>query len=159
MDLLNAFTVSFFGHRDFNEYLKLEPYFENLLKDIISSHEYVDFLVGRNGEFDQFVSSTIRRLKRDYCSSNNSLICVLTHKTREYRNDPEALFNYYDELQIHPIVPGIHHKALINDRNENMIIRSHLVICYVKKTSGGAYTAMCLAKKHGCPVINLADYE
>ena len=155
--MLNTFTISFFGNRDFNEHLKIEERFENLLKDIINKHEYVEFLVGRNGEFDQFVSSTIKRIKRNYCDSNNSLICVLTHKTREYKDDFAALHDYYDEVEIHEKVPGIHYKELIKDRNENMIIRSHLMICYTKKNFGGAYSAIQLAKFHHCPYINLAE--
>ena len=37
-------------------------------------NEYVDFLVGRDGEFDQLVSSAIKRMKNEMGYYNSSLI-------------------------------------------------------------------------------------
>lgn len=61
---MNTYTVSFFGHRDFCEHHKCEEKLEEIIHSAISSHKYVNFLVGRNGEFDIFVSSVIKRIKK-----------------------------------------------------------------------------------------------
>ena len=41
---------------------------------LLQEHKYVEYLVGRNGEFGQIVSSIIRRCKREYRSDNTSHI-------------------------------------------------------------------------------------
>ena len=54
------------------------------------SNEYIEFLVGRDGEFDQLVSSTIRRCKRTIRDDNSSLVLVLPYMTAEdvYKRQP-----------------------------------------------------------------------
>ena len=156
--MLNTFTVSFFGHKDFSEHLKLEPTLEKLLKDIISEHEYVEFLIGRNGEFDIFVSSIIRKVKLNFCSENNELVCVLSYNTAEFENNKDNFLSYYDRVEIYTPPQKTHFKAKITSRNKDMVMRSNLVVCFVEKNSGGAFTAMNFAEKLGVPIINLAQY-
>ena len=72
---MNTFTVSFFGHRDFSEHYLYEDKLIEIIKDLIRTKEYVEFLVGRNGEFDIFATSCVRVscLKRTkYCIINSS---------------------------------------------------------------------------------------
>ncbi|MBO4949641.1 MAG: hypothetical protein J6E38_01335 [Clostridia bacterium] len=157
MNLLNIYTVSFFGHRDFSEHLRLELTLENMLKDILTQHEYVVFLVGRNGEFDQFVSSTIRKVKRDFCRSNSELVCVLPYETSEFKNNVESFLKYYDRVEISSPANSTHFKAAISKRNIEMVSRSNLLISYVNKKAGGAYNAVRFAQKNNIPFINLAE--
>jgi hypothetical protein len=63
--MLDIFTVSFFGHRRIEDFRQVEKQLDELVRRLIREKEYVDFLIGRNGEFDQFVSSAVRRAKRD----------------------------------------------------------------------------------------------
>ncbi len=58
--MINAFTVSFFDHRQISDYCIFEE-LEALIKSLLNENEYVVFLVGRNGEFDKLVSSTIKK--------------------------------------------------------------------------------------------------
>ena len=53
---LNTFTVSFFGHRVIEDPLRIEQHLETLIRKLLQEKEYVEFLVGRDGEFDQIVS-------------------------------------------------------------------------------------------------------
>ncbi len=157
MDLISVFTVSFFGHRDFSEHLRLELTLQNILKDILTQHEYVVFLVGRNGEFDQFVSSTIRKVKRDFCRSNSELVCVLPYETSEFKNNEESFLKYYDRVEIYVPEQNTHFNAIIQKRNCEMVSRSNLLISYVNKKAGGAYNAVRFAQKNNIPFINLAE--
>ena len=75
--IINTFTVSFFGHRHLSDQFAIENRLEPILRDIIQSKEFVEFLIGRDGDFDQLVSSTIRRCKEKYSSGNVSHILVL----------------------------------------------------------------------------------
>lgn len=154
--MLEFYTVSFFGHRDFNRHLELEDRLQTLLRDLIKTKEYVDFLVGRNGEFDRFISSNIRRAKKEYDDSNSSHILVLPYATAEYLNNEKSFNDYYDEIEVCYDASVAHFKSAIGIRNRQMVDRSDLVICYIEENRGGAYETVEYARKAGKKVINLA---
>lgn len=54
---MDTFTVSFFGHREIENGFEVERCLEEIITDLIRSKEYVEFLVGRDGEFDLLASS------------------------------------------------------------------------------------------------------
>lgn len=60
--------VAFIGHREIDDLYKVETKLELLIKELLLSHEYVEFLVGRDGEFDQAVALAVRRTKRSKIS-------------------------------------------------------------------------------------------
>ena len=62
-----------------------------------------------------------------------------------------------DNVEIDGESSGSYFKAAIKIRNQHMIDRSQLLICFVEHNKGGAYTAMKYAKKLGCEIINLSD--
>lgn len=70
---MRTFTVSFFGHRQIEAPFQVESQLEKLISQLLQQNEFVEFLVGREGEFDQLVSSTIRRCKRNI--RDDSLAC------------------------------------------------------------------------------------
>lgn len=63
---MKIFTVAFFGHRYIDNPFRIEDRLEEEIRRLISEHEYVDFLVGRDGEFDQFASSAVLRVRKQY---------------------------------------------------------------------------------------------
>ena len=73
---MNLFAVSFFGHREVDDPFVIEQQLEAIVRELLHSKEYVEFLVGRDGEFDQLVSSTIRRCNRTIRDDNSSLVLV-----------------------------------------------------------------------------------
>ena len=155
--MLNTYTVSFFGHRYIDRFSTIEDSLEELIIKLLREHEYVDFLVGRNGDFDQLVSSTIRRMKREFRDDNCSHILVLPYNTSEFQNNEDSFAEYYDEIEICPESHAAHFKAAMHIRNRSMVDRSDLVICYVERDSGGAYQTMQYALKQEKKVINLAE--
>lgn len=54
---MTTFTVAFIGHREIDDLYRIENQLEEIIKDLLRSHEYVELLVGRDGDFDQAVSS------------------------------------------------------------------------------------------------------
>ena len=58
--MLNIYTVSFFGHREIRDMNEVEDALMPILHELITTKEYVEFIVGRDGDFDQIVSSAIR---------------------------------------------------------------------------------------------------
>ncbi|MBR1384230.1 MAG: hypothetical protein IJ555_10565 [Ruminococcus sp.] len=152
---MEIYTVTFFGHRELSDPFAIEDWLEQLLREIIQTKEYVDFLVGRDGEFDQLVSSTIRRCKEKYGCGNVSHILVLPYERADYRDNRDSFEEYYDEVEISYESTQAHPKAAIFIRNKEMVDRSDMVICCVEHKYGGAYAAMRYAEKSGKKVINL----
>ena len=154
---MEIYTVSFFGHRQLSDHFAVEERLEPVLRDVIQSKEYVEFLVGRDGEFDQLVSSTIRRCKEKYSCGNISHILVLPYERADYRDNRESFESYYDEVEICGESVAAHPKGAIEVRNREMIRRSDLVICAVEHEYGGAYAATKYARKLDRRVINLLE--
>ena len=154
---MNIFTVSFFGHRQLENYFETERELERIITDLISQKEYVEFLVGRNGEFDQMVASTVRSVRRNFDSSNNALVLVLPYMTAEFRDNEDSFHDYYDEIEVCPASDGAHFKAAMQIRNKDMVDRSDLVVFCVDHASGGAWQTLKYAKKNGAEYINVSN--
>ncbi len=153
---MKTLTVAFLGHRDITPYREVEGALYDIVEKMIREEEYVEFLVGRNGDFDQMAASVIVRAKKKLESPNNSLVLVLPYMTAEYRDNGESFLRYYDEVEVCPVSSGVHFKKAITVRNEYIVKRADTVICYVEKETGGAFAAMRLAEKENKRVINLA---
>ena len=151
---MNTFTVSFFGHREIENGFEIERRLEEIIADLIRSKEYVEFLVGRDGEFDLLASSTIKRCIKKYGRGNTSLVLVLPYLRADYRDNEAAFLDYYDEVEVCEEAARAHFKAAIQIRNRCMIDRSDLVICCVQKKKGGAYQTVRYAEKVGKEVWN-----
>ena len=154
---MQTLTVSFFGHRRIENALEIENRLEQLIRTLLRDHEYIEFLVGRDGEFDQIVSSTIRRCKREYRSDNSAHIWVLPYLTAEFRDNEESFRDYYDEIEVCEAAAGSHYKNAHQTRNRAMVDRSDLVVFCIQRERGGAWQTMKYAKKRGVPCINLND--
>lgn len=96
-------------------------------------------------------------MKKELDSNNCSLVLVLPYMKAEFRDNEESFLNYYDNVEIDGESSGSYYKAAIKIRNQHMIDRSQLLICYVEHNKVGAYTAMKNAEKLGCEIINLAN--
>lgn len=157
--MLDVFTVSFFGHRELPNMFAPENKLMFILRDLINSKEYVEFLVGRDGDFDQFASSTIKVAVRDYAYGNTSHILVLPYERADYRDNRESFEQYYNEVQICYESSQAYPKAAIFERTKQMIDRSDLVICAIERKSGGAAKAVKYAEQQGKKIINLFEND
>ena len=155
--MLDVFTVSFFGHRRIDRFFEAEEKITELIRKLLIEKEYVEFLIGRDGEFDQIVASTVRRTKRDIRDDNSELVWVMTYPKAEYANSADSFDDYYDRVEVCDEAAKSHPKAAIQVRNRCMVDRSDLVVCLVDHASGGAYQTMEYAEKRGKPVINIAE--
>ena len=154
---MNIYTVSFFGHREVEKPTEIEKHLDNLLYDLITQKEYVEFLIGRDGEFDLLASSAIRRAVKNYSSGNVSFILVLPYMRANYRDNEQNFLDYYDEVEICEESSSVHFKSAIQVRNRSMIDRSDLVVCCIQHKSGGAYKTIQYAEKQNRRIINLAE--
>lgn len=155
--MLNMYTVSFFGHRYAERAFEIESRLEKLLYELITQREYVEFLIGRDGEFDLLVSAAIRRAVIKHGYGNTHFTLVLPYMKAEYRDNENEYLSYYDEVEICSESASAHPKSAIQVRNRNLVDRSDLIVCCIQHKIGGAYKTVQYAKKQGKQIINLAD--
>ena len=154
---MEIYTVSFFGHRSIPDFHAVEDQAEILIRSLLLKEEYVEFLVGRDGDFDQIISSSIRRLKRSVRDDNSTLIWILPYLTAELRNNVDSFQEYYDEIEICCDAANSHPKGAFQIRNRQMVDRSNLSVFYVDHMNGGAYQTMCYAQRQRIRIINFAS--
>lgn len=152
---MNVFTVSFFGHRKINDISSIEHNLEQIVRELIYENEFVEFLVGRDGDFDQLATSVIHRCKRMYRQDNSSLVWVMPYPTAIFRDNEYSFKQYYDEIEVYSSTSTCHFKAAFRARNQQMVNRSDLVVFYVEHKQGGAYQTMQYAQQHAKLYLNI----
>lgn len=157
--MFDIFTVTFFGHRYIDNPYKIEKLLEEQIRHLINKYEYVDFIVGRNGDFDQYAASSVLRVRKNYRDDNSALILLLPYLTAEYLHNEEYFHSYYTDVEISYNASKAHPKAAIQIRNKEMIDRADLVICYIEHNKGGAWQTVQYATRQGKKIINLALQE
>lgn len=152
MRIDQTYRVVLFGHRDFSGHRILEERLCPLLKDLIKTNGFVEIYIGRNGEFDLYAATIVKRVQNVTGKDNNELICVLPYpeKNMEYYEE------YYDYVMIPECIGKNHPKGAITKRNRWMVEQADLFVCYVEREEGGAFIALKYAKRLGKQIVNLA---
>ena len=148
---MKPFTVTLFGHRRIDDLQQLNEQLSPIIREWIQTKPYIVFLIGRSGEFDEYVASVIKQAQKELGKENSDLILVLPYSVA----DIDYYERYYDQIIIPESVYGVHPKSAITLKNKWMIDRSDLVIVYAERDTGGAYTALKYAEKQNKRVINL----
>ena len=78
---------------------KVEDQVEEIVRNLIHEKQYVEFLVGRDGDFDQIVTSTVRRVKRAVRDDNSVLVWVMPYPKAEYEDNTESFDSYMMRLK------------------------------------------------------------
>ena len=136
---MNIFTVAFFGHRIIDNPFPVEQNLEKIIRELLHSKEYVEFLVGRSGDFDQYASSAVLRIRKAVGDHNSSLTLILPYPTAEYLNNQKSFEDYYSYIEVSDAASAAHHKAAFQIRNREMVDRSDLIVCCIERESGGAW--------------------
>ena len=149
------YRVSLFGHREIYDLRAIEEKLYPILAKLLRTKPFVELRIGRNGEFDEYAASVIKRVQKEVGKDNNALILVLPYTVK----DMEYYEAYYDEMMISESIGKAHPKQAITLRNRWLVETADLVIVYVERESGGAYTAMRYAEKLNKTIINLAEKD
>lgn len=152
---MEIFYVSLFGNREINDIIEMENRLSPVIEGLIEAKSYVSFLIGRNGEFDEFAASVIKRIRKKKGRENNDLTLVLPYAVTNL----EYYEKYYDDVIIPDAMKGLHHKSAITFRNRWMIEHSELVIVYTNRDKGGAYAAQKYAEKLNKKTLKLFSQE
>ncbi len=154
---MNVYTVGLFGHRRLDRPCLVEEQLLRILKDLFSKHEFLSFLVGRNGDFDLLAAATVRRAMQMYGKERAELVLILPYPTAEWQKNQQAFLNYYGEVELCDASCNAFYKGAIQTRNRKMVERSDLVVCWVEREVGGAFQTIRYAKTQGKAVLNLAQ--
>lgn len=137
--------------------IRVENLLEEQIRMLLDENEYVAFLVGRNGDFDQCVFSSVLRVRKNHRDDNSALVLVLHYPTAEYLNNEESFHDYYTDVEISHAASVAHPKSAIQIRNREMVDRADLILCYIENESSGAWQTVEYAIKQGKTVINIAE--
>ena len=150
---VEIYRVAFIGHRCIDNIIKVENEIEKIVKRLLHEHEYVELYVGRNGDFDISVASSVKRAQKSLNLQNSSLVLVLPYNVKD-----ECFFaEFYDEI-CYPLDTRTHYKGAITKRNKWMVENANLLVSYVEAgRKGGALTTLKYAQKQGIRSINLAQ--
>ena len=144
----DPYRVTLFGHRYIDRFREVDEGLDRVLNELVLQHPYIDFYIGNDGDFD----SAIRRLIQRCGKENITINLVFAYP----KADIDMLEKQFDSVIFPPTLHHVHPKAAIKKRNEWMVEQAQLLLCYVEKQSGGAYTAMKYAERLGKEIINLA---
>lgn len=151
--LSDIYRVGFIGHREIKNVIGVENKLYPIIQDLVMHKDFVEFYLGRNGEFDIIAASVIRRVKKEIRSENSAMILVLPYSVA----DMEDYINYYDEIVIPEELFGVHYKSAIKKRNEWLVDRSDLLISYIEREKGGAYQCLRYGCKQNKAIINIVN--
>ncbi len=93
---MDIYRVALFGHRDLDAHEKVERKLFPILTELIRTKSFVEFYIGRDGEFDIFTASLIKRFQRNTENTNSEIILVLPYP----KKDIEFYEQYYDGVII-----------------------------------------------------------
>lgn len=127
------------------------------MDSLLRSDKYVEFIVGREGDFDILAASVIRRRKRALDYGMSALVLVLPYPKAEYINNCKAFERYFNEVRIFEESCKAHFKAAYKIRNRIVAEQSDLIVSCIEHKSGGAYQAAAYGERLGKWVINIAE--
>ena len=143
-------TCCFFGHHDISENIK--PSIEIAVRNLINIEGVTDFLVGNQGLFDSMVLSVLRKLKSEYPDISYKVVFAYFPTAKNDFVPLEPIETIYPEgLETAP------KRFAISKRNDWMLRRSDIVICYVWHHFGGSSQFVTKAIKQNKRVINLYE--
>lgn len=139
-------TITFAGHREIYQ-SGVSKRLDALLEQLSSDQDELVFYVGGMGEFDSLATSAVRGMKRQHPDKDIKLILVEPYMKQSINEDGENLHRLYDEIWIPAELADVHFKKAITERNRLMVRYSDVLITYLHRDFGGAYTMMKLPRR------------
>ena len=139
-----------FGHRDVFKDIteKLDTSVARAIEDGCTT-----FMTGGDGEFDMMFASAVRRAKKNH--PDITLKLIKPYFSNTWNTQQEYFTALYDEIIVPDELASIHFKGAITHRNRWMADKADVIIAYVHRDFGGAYTAIQYAKKQGKQIISV----
>lgn len=143
--------ITFCGHSNYLYNNNVEQRLISLIHDV-SKGEAVSFYLGGYGNFDILALKCAKSYK--LYQPNSKLIFVTPYINKWLNDRKELLLKNYDEI-IYPEIETTPLKYAITKRNEWMVNKSDILICYVNTHYGGAYKTLLYAHSRNKSYVNL----
>ena len=153
---LQVFTVVFFGEKHLKNKSRVTEQIREQALYLIRQRQFIEFLVGRNSDFDLCAAAAVTRAQKDHRPLNSALVLVLPYVTAEFLYNEETLYDHYTDVRICTKATMEHPKSAVWIRNCDMVDKADLVICYAKEKQSMAWQTMQYAHWAGKRVLNLA---
>ena len=140
-------TCTFFGHRDCPETIK--PRLREALVDLITNHDVDMFYVGHQGQFDAYVHSELKNLKKEYPQINYAVVLA-------YMLGKKTEYDDYSDTMLPEGIESVHPHYAISWRNNWMLQQSEYVVTYITHTWGGAAQYANKARSKNKTIINIS---
>ena len=141
----------FCGHRDCDSLMREQ--IKEKITNLIENQDIITFYSGGMGNFDMLCGSVVRELKHKY--KNIRLCLIAPYMAKKLNTDKEYYAEMYDEIII-PDLGDVHYKRAITERNKWMVNCSDVVLCYVARSSGGAYRMREYGVRMKKPIVMLS---
>ncbi|MFI3174571.1 MAG: hypothetical protein R3Y53_05120 [Bacillota bacterium] len=144
-------VCSFFGHKTILS--KVEAELLQHIRHAIETLNVQEFYVGEYGAFDFLAKKCVVECRKEFphIKLYLALAYMPTKNTLIGKDYDGSIF--FDGLESGP------KRFAITKRNRIIAKESDVIICYVEKKSGGAYTAVNHAKNQGKLILNCVDNE
>ena len=149
--------IAFFGHRNLFGRMNLFEIVKETILSNIKSSEPVKFYCGGYGDFDNLCTSVCKSIKE---SIKCEIVFITPYITENQQRKINVLIN--DKLYDYSLYPPIEKTPLkfaISKRNKWIVNEADLIIAYVSRNYGGAYSALKYAEKLKKKIINLAKTD
>lgn len=144
-------ACTFLGHRDCPDEIK--PKLREVLIDLIENEGVEMFYVGRQGQFDAIVRSTLRQLTEAYPHIRYAVVLERVPGKQEGAD--------YSDTMLPEGVEKVHPHYAISWRNKWMIDHADYAVTYIIHSWGGAVQSLKRAKarerRGEMTIINLGD--
>ena len=139
-------NCTFFGHRDCPESIK--PKLREVLVDLIMNRDVKMFYVGHQGQFDAYVHSELKQLKKEYPQINYAVVLA-------YMPGKKTEYDDYSDTMLPEGIEFVHPHYAISWRNNWMLKQSDYVVTYVTHSYGGAAQFAEKARRTGKQMISI----
>ena len=148
----------FFGHRTASS--KIVESLKQQIRRLVLEEGIKVFWVGGYGDFDMYAASAVRTIKSELPDEGIELDLIYAYLPSPTAKEQQA---YQAKLYDGTIYPeGVEigpPKFAITRRNRWMVENCDIVLAFINRDSGGAYTAVKVANRKGKRIINLGTLE
>lgn len=149
--------ISFTGHAFICSQDNVKEMVKQLLSSNINSEELITCYLGGYGDFDKICAYACRDLKQEYERVEVVYVAPYIGLREQKKFDEMKRSGFYDAV-VYPPIESVPPKFAILKRNEWMMVNADLIIAYVERSYGGAYSALQIAKRKNKKIINVCDF-
>ena len=148
--MLKERACCFFGHKDTPN--GVAETLRRQIRHLITDQKIKKFYVGTHGSFDLMTYRALKEMKTEFPYIEYTVVLAyLPHKKEEY-----PLYSP-DETLYPDGIERVPKKFAVLWRNDWIIKRCDIMVCYIRHTAGGSGRMLEKAQKQKKTIYNLAD--